>query len=522
MPLVDTGLVCRYYFDAAASGTAPTQVDDTSGNAYHLTEINYGSGNLAWTEVSGNRGLESTATSGTQRARRSIDNTSDALRDALAGTAVVTFELVLDVQTGNASTARVLAINDRVGGSPVLGVAATNTSFRFYWNGAAMNDIGLTTGRHVLHFVIDTTLGSNQYKLYIDGTNTNNNSTSGTLTIGSNVDLIAFNRESSGSFDRSYDGVLYYAAIYDAALSDTEISDNYDILTLDDDAPAGGGGTVNTEVLEDTIAVTDERVSWMFRNRLLTDTLLVTEGSTVVSTIHGLIFSDEIVVSDASAQFFVRTRIAQSGIVVTDELLASIIGNAILTRVLSDDIVVTDGTIWSAIRGRFLQDTITISEGATEVYTTTNLVATDEVLLDDSMVPLRWLTRLLTDDINLTDEAIAAIVGQNVLTRLLTDTIETVDEAVAWCHRHRVGESVILATDEIVKVMRWTRELTDSIELADENLTALQRFIMLSDALTVSDSAIASVNPTPDDFVTPTIRIGYDQPRIVIGGYAVN
>jgi hypothetical protein len=228
------------------------------------------------------------------------------------------------------------------------------------------------------------------------------------------------------------------------------------------------------------------------------------------------------VVSDASAQFFVRTRIAESGIVITDELLATIIGNVILTRVLSDDIVVTDGTIWSAIRGRIMQDTITLSEGATEIYTTTNMLATDEVLLDDSLVVRRWLTRLLTESIDVTDEAIAAIVGQNVLTRLLTDTIETVDQALVWCQRHRVGESMVLTTDEIVKVMHWTRELTDSIDLADENLTAIQRFIMLSDALTVTDSAVASINPQPDDFVTPTIRIGFDQPRIVIGGYAVN
>jgi hypothetical protein len=289
-------------------------------------------------------------------------------------------------------------------------------------------------------------------------------------------------------------------------------------------APAGGGGggTVHTETLTDTLTIGDERVSGMVRNQLLSDTLLVTEGSTIVSTIHGYIFSDEIVVSDASAQFFVRTRIAESGIVITDELLATIIGNVILTRVLSDDIVVTDGTIWSAIRGRIMQDTITLSEGATEIYTTTNMLATDEVLLDDSLVVRRWLTRLLTESIDVTDEAIAAIVGQNVLTRLLTDTIETVDQALVWCQRHRVGESMVLTTDEIVKVMHWTRELTDSIDLADENLTAIQRFIMLSDALTVTDSAVASINPQPDDFVTPTIRIGFDQPRIVIGGYAVN
>jgi hypothetical protein len=240
MPLINTGLICRYYLDEAASGSAPTQVNDSSGNAYHLTEVNYGSGNLAWTEVSGNRALESTSLTGTQRARRSVDNTADSLRTALAGTASATIEMVLDVQTGNGSTARVFAINDRAGGSPVFGFTVTNTSFRTYWNGSALGDTNIVNGRHVLHAVIDTTLGSNQYKLYLDGSIIVQGSTSGTLTIGSNVDLIAFNRESSGSFDRSWDGVAYYLAMYAGAFSEANCVTNFDILTLDDDAPAGG------------------------------------------------------------------------------------------------------------------------------------------------------------------------------------------------------------------------------------------------------------------------------------------
>ncbi|MGC1951708.1 MAG: hypothetical protein WA970_03875, partial [Gammaproteobacteria bacterium] len=77
--MVDTGLVTRYYIDEASSGTSPTQVSDSSPNAYHLTNVDYGSGNMAYTEVSGNRGLESTSTAGTQRARRAIDNTSDVV-----------------------------------------------------------------------------------------------------------------------------------------------------------------------------------------------------------------------------------------------------------------------------------------------------------------------------------------------------------------------------------------------------------------------------------------------------------
>lgn len=230
MPLVDTGLICRYYLDEGSGST----VVDASGNAYDLAIQGTG---LAYATVSGNTGLESTSLTGTQRARRSIDNTTDALRDALAGSAVATIEMVLDVQNGNSNTGRVFVINDRVGGSPVFGFTVTNTSFRTYWNGAALTDTNINSSRHVLHVVIDTTLGSNQYKLYMDGSILHQSSTSGTLTIGSNVDLIAFNREDGGNFERSWDGVAFYLAMYDVAMSDADVTNNFDILTLDDDAP---------------------------------------------------------------------------------------------------------------------------------------------------------------------------------------------------------------------------------------------------------------------------------------------
>ena len=110
MPLVDTGLVVRYYFDEAASGSAPTEVVDASSNAYDLTTINYGSGNLAYNEVSGNRGLESTSTTGTQRAVRAMSS-GDAEYTALNGGKTFTMEIVVRVDSWNASGSRVFGIN---------------------------------------------------------------------------------------------------------------------------------------------------------------------------------------------------------------------------------------------------------------------------------------------------------------------------------------------------------------------------------------------------------------------------
>jgi hypothetical protein len=241
MALDDTGLVSRYWFDEAASGSAPTQVDDASANAYHLTNVDYGGGNLAWTEVSGNRGLESTSLTGTQRARRAVDNTSDALRDALAGTGVVTFELVLDVQAGNNSGGRVFGINNRAGGSMVVGVIVSTTQYFMQWNASALSGANLAAGRHVCHFVIDITAGAGEsYNVYIDGVNTLSGNAATALTIPADVDLIAFNRENAGGYDRSWDGILFYAAIYDVAFDDARAAAHATELAADDDDPGGG------------------------------------------------------------------------------------------------------------------------------------------------------------------------------------------------------------------------------------------------------------------------------------------
>lgn len=250
MALTDTGLIARYYIDEAASGTAPTQVDDVSGNGYHLTDIDYGAGNMAYTEVSGNRGLESTSTTGDQIARRAINDTSDALRDALAGSQTATIEVVVAIDSISASTGRIFAINNRSGSNATLGLTGTSlSSIRGQWEGLDGRAVALSGGqRYVLHVVYDTTqaTSSDRILIYVDGTSSGGGTAwpaqNDTLTLPSSIDLTAFNRESSGNFDRSFDGILYYAAIYSHAFSAAEVDGAYDVLTLDDDEPAAGGG----------------------------------------------------------------------------------------------------------------------------------------------------------------------------------------------------------------------------------------------------------------------------------------
>lgn len=282
---------------------------------------------------------------------------------------------------------------------------------------------------------------------------------------------------------------------------------------------AGGGGTVHTEVLEDAVAVADGMVASAIRARIMSSLLDITEGSLISSTAYGIVMDDSLAVGDESVLFYRRNRMLESFIGITDESLASVVGQNILTRILSSSIDVNDGAIFSMIRSRFLEDTIIVSEGVVGSYITRNIVVDDEIAVtDEYLAKLIWL-RVLGEDISITDEALATLVGQNVITKVLTSNIETFDEALRWMNRVRFGDSTILTTDEVVKVLLFTRELTDAIELVDSAQTAMQRFITLTDLLSVDDGFISLfISPTT---VVPALVIGFDQPNIKVGGYAV-
>jgi hypothetical protein len=247
MPLVDTGLVCRYYFDEAASGTTPTAVEDHSSNNYDLTEIDYGAGNMFYTEVSGNRGLESTVTTGVQRARRTVSDTSDALRDAIDGLQKITFELVLAIDNVTTNHSRVFVVNDRVGSNARIGLNGRQEGVYFCrWNGNESNDFNesMEGTRKVFHIVYDTTqaAAADRAIAYVNNvaksmTVTSTITQNSTLSLGTGLDLIACNRENAGTWDRSFDGTLFYAAIYTGAMSAADRTTNYDVLSADDDAP---------------------------------------------------------------------------------------------------------------------------------------------------------------------------------------------------------------------------------------------------------------------------------------------
>jgi len=248
MALDDTGLIVRYYIDEAASGSSPTDVLDGSGvgSAFNLA-IDYGSGNLAYTEASGQRGLVSSATTGTQRARKTLV-AGDKIINALNASKTATLEVVLDLTAFSASGGRICGINARDGsnGSFMLRCIGTGVAWQLGVNNTLYDLADFAeTGRQVLHIVFDSANGTAANRLLYavnGGTLTSAISTmtlNEALTIDDTLDLILFNRENTAVWDRSVIGTIFYAALYSGVFTQGMVNQNYAVLTADDDTPSG-------------------------------------------------------------------------------------------------------------------------------------------------------------------------------------------------------------------------------------------------------------------------------------------
>ena len=245
MPLIDTGLLARYYVDEAASGTTPTHVLDSSGVGADLDlTITYGTG--SYTETSGNRGLESIAVNSTTKAHGAINDTSDKIRDALHGATQMTIEIVADLQGFGTNVSRIFGIFI-VGGADIFSIEGQTSvnALRLYFNDSFATLASQTGGgRKVYHYVVDTTQGTaaDRRRFYVNGVQqtlagTTIGTQNTTLSIGSGAVLGMLG---TGTGSRQLDGIVYYAAVYSGAFSSSDVTNNYDILTLDDDTPTGG------------------------------------------------------------------------------------------------------------------------------------------------------------------------------------------------------------------------------------------------------------------------------------------
>jgi hypothetical protein len=231
-------------------------------------------------------------------------------------------------------------------------------------------------------------------------------------------------------------------------------------FSTDNPFTVGGGGTVNTETLESTLAVSDEPLDYVF-----------------------------------------AYRVGEDAITVSDEIVSTVIGT--VAKILTDTLDVTDGAAWFIYRTRLLQDSILVNEGNTEQYITTGIVADDTIDIADSIVRYALFTRLGDDALVITDSIVSSIVNYVIREAVLSSSISVMDEASWFIYVTRLAES--------------------TVSMFDEPQSYALRFILLSDALSVDDGATATYVPDPGSvvLVNPIIRVGFDQPRIDVGGYAL-
>lgn len=240
-PLVDTGLLARWYVDEADTGKLVTSVLDSHPPTVDLVLL-YESGSPTYAEIDGNRGLSWPQVGLDGRAIVPIAGTK--LLDDLGGAQQATFELVLGVKAVSGSTSRFLHFGTGNGsGDFVIGTDRMDL-IELRWNDAATVrnfDAALTSDRQVLHVVVDTTQAApeDRFRAYLDGSELVSQDMAAPvqgegLPLQPSSSLVLGNRADG---QRSFRGTLHYAAIYLAAFDASDIKANAEALLISDDAP---------------------------------------------------------------------------------------------------------------------------------------------------------------------------------------------------------------------------------------------------------------------------------------------
>lgn len=194
---------------------------------------------LEFTSSSTGRGLLWKTVDAAGVTKTAVDNSK--IKVALDGKQRLTIELVTQVNNATAYN-RLLELGNSSGSR--LGVYTLSGPSQF---AARLNatDVGLwntdfaSIGRSILHVVVDSTAPtpSDRVRLYLNGAL---QSASGGTPPAQNDTLVLGTSKliSLGSNDgqtRSMSGVIYYAALYANAMSETEITTNVAVLSVWDD-----------------------------------------------------------------------------------------------------------------------------------------------------------------------------------------------------------------------------------------------------------------------------------------------
>lgn len=240
--LVDRHLIARYYLDEDTTGSVQPDAFDAAPDPINLT-LDYTGGQPAYVNPARSQtGLAFGKVSQTGYA--GFGNVDGTKFEEPLETTAATIEVVVELgqvsdTPGEPSQLVWLGGNGNTGKIALAaGLAGFRMSFsdglRSAWN-VPMNP------RQVVTLVLDTTerAAQNRARLYIDGVLTP--STSGDppslnaeISVPNNAWFMLGNTTDEA---HSFAGILYYAAIYNGALTADEVADNAAVLAVDDDTP---------------------------------------------------------------------------------------------------------------------------------------------------------------------------------------------------------------------------------------------------------------------------------------------
>jgi hypothetical protein len=241
LELDDEDLLVRYYLDEPA--LMPTSARDAANEPLDLA-ITWSSA-LSYVDIDGNRGLNWDA-SGEDGGPAHPLPANNKVRARIDGQTAATIEFVADVHDA-ANDSRIVSIEH--GSSDIkLGVIAHgNDTLELRWRNnkkAASWEIDLPRlERAVFHVVFDSEANSDdRVRLYVDGelqtaiVHDDWPDETQDITFHNDSQLTLGNRVANHG-KRSFEGVLYYAALYATAFEESRVLEHAAVLDEDDDTP---------------------------------------------------------------------------------------------------------------------------------------------------------------------------------------------------------------------------------------------------------------------------------------------
>ena len=253
--------IARWLLDEASTGTTPTTCADNTGNGNTL-QIDYSSGDAAWTSIASGNGWEVTAAANTAVGPRlyiANASTTGNIGSSLDGDLEVSLILDGDFATPAASVTLFRIANQDSGSACFAVTMDASRNIILTW-GAEYGSYGsydfgaIPTGRTRLGIQIDSSQATSTNRAFLRCNGSN-------VAVQGGGDAISLNQAfgiepgyapkvtlmNRNAADNNPQGSLYYAELFTGSLTSTQMDNASTALASDNDADwaAAGGSNAN-------------------------------------------------------------------------------------------------------------------------------------------------------------------------------------------------------------------------------------------------------------------------------------